>query len=971
MRTQAVASRVCALLLGAALATSATSAVAQQAPGGAGDAQRVRILGQMTQQDQQAPANQAWLVPWMRNASRLFQRSLDGLACQALFSLGTETLFNAAVGPRPGAAPRAVFILGDGNPQLEPYANFYVFPANTWERAMPSAERNTAWHELQHGLLTDGGLGVAAAPFAASIDDRTDADDQHPFIEGVGLRGAQAYGELLAFEEAVRRADRLETQWLSEGRDPSDYALQRQAWADAHQRFSEFQVRMRRVANIDAALMAQYRALSGIWFSTTEQVAEFYRNGGLKRTERGEVLPLRPPRWVFSPELFLMPVQLTFTDADRRDLEEPGAMARAPFDVKSGVFRQSILVRVRARGSALRLNATAGRAATAQVIGTVRRGQLRIRIVEDEPLVGMAISQGAGATVDGQVAPGGPSTHLFTIDLSRPDPMPVRITFVRRQLSLLKAPTAYHVAFEYTDAAADRLYDASSAQLTFTVDARGPAAGAAGNAGVSGSASGTGATGPTASGTASTAPAAPASADARVLGSPAEIAARKPNGIMMTWAALPDGMVAQKGSMYDPDKPVLPSAHTMELNSGPSVWFEEGKVRGGNQWFVLEIYSRTRTQNFTSLQNFIDETDPPGRSKYGRGFTHRETTVAGFRTFESTMNRWTEYGGQHHLCIEVDPQRHIYIWLLTDQKWWSQKDPNGPVYIDHYARFVNGMKFKVPLGAALALSRAVEKPVPKALTDAVIENNEIVDRAPPPPAEPTRRRRGGGAATTPAAAGGTSTAGTGSTTAQGNAPAGSGSGATGGNSGAGAGAGAGAAGSTTAAPGGANAPPNAPPNTPPSAPPSAPKSGTAAGPPATPYEAAADASGVLNGRGVLEFGGGAPVVVLNNDSRAHWTRCVITAPGKRTRDIGTLPAQTGRDYPLNTFKGDANAASLTTEAQLQCAEGRLRIPADLSTVNLDTLTAALDRAAKNAQGDAMKAVDKVKSALGGLFRKKP
>lgn len=124
MRSQGVASRACALLLGATLATLATSAGAQQAPGGAGDAQRLRILGQMTQQDQQAPANQDWLVSWMRNASRLYQRSLDGLACQSLFSLGTESMFNAAVGPRPGAGPRAVFVTGDGNPQLEPNANF-------------------------------------------------------------------------------------------------------------------------------------------------------------------------------------------------------------------------------------------------------------------------------------------------------------------------------------------------------------------------------------------------------------------------------------------------------------------------------------------------------------------------------------------------------------------------------------------------------------------------------------------------------------------------------------------------------------------------------------------------------------------------------------------------------------------------------------------------------------------------------
>ena len=128
---------------------------------------------------------------------------------------------------------------------------------------------------------------------------------------------------------------------------------------------------------------------------------------------------------------------------------------------------------------------------------------------------------------------------------------------------------------------------------------------------------------------------------------------------------------------------------------------------------------------------------------------------------------------------------------------------------------------------------------------------------------------------------------------------------------------------------------------------------------------------MLNGRGALAFTGGAAVIVLANDSRAHWTQCVITAPGKRTLAIGTVPAQTGRNHALSTFTGDPKAPALTTSARLQCAEGRLSMAADLSNVTMDTLTAALDRAARNAQDDAKKAADKVKNALGGLFKRKP
>ena len=109
--------------------------------------------------------------------------------------------------------------------------------------------------------------------------------------------------------------------------------------------------------------------------------------------------------------------------------------------------------------------------------------------------------------------------------------------------------------------------------------------------------------------------------------------------------------------------------------------------------------------------------------------------------------------------------------------------------------------------------------------------------------------------------------------------------------------------------------------------------------------------------------------MLNNDSRAHWTRCKITAPGKRTLDIGTLPALTGRDYPLASFKSDANASVLVSEALLQCLEGRLPIPANLSNVSGDSLAAALERAAKDVQDQAKQAADKVKNAFGGLFKK--
>lgn len=65
-------------------------------------------------------------------------------------------------------------------------------------------------------------------------------------------------------------------------------------------------------------------------------------------------------------------------------------------------------------------------------------------------------------------------------------------------------------------------------------------------------------------------------------------------------------------------------------------------------------------------------------------------------------------------------------------------------------------------------------------------------------------------------------------------------------------------------------------------------------------------------------------VSLTNYSSIHWTRCVVTIPGKRSATIGTLPAKTGRDYPLASFKNDTGAADLQGEALVQCREGSLR-----------------------------------------------
>lgn len=90
----------------------------------------------------------------------------------------------------------------------------------------------------------------------------------------------------------------------------------------------------------------------------------------------------------------------------------------------------------------------------------------------------------------------------------------------------------------------------------------------------------------------------------------------------------------------------------------------------------------------------------------------------------------------------------------------------------------------------------------------------------------------------------------------------------------------------------------------------------------------------LTGRGDLLARAGQSIVSLTNDSRAVWTKCTISIPGKRSHKLGSLPAGTGRDYAVALFKPDASAPDLQGEALVQCAQGSLRFPADVGALPL-------------------------------------
>jgi hypothetical protein len=314
----------------------------------------------MSREQQLAEPNQRFLQSFVGRGALVYRQRLDGLACSHLFSMGDEVLFAGAVGNTDGSEHNLVFLEGTGAPaHLD--GGPYRLPADTWRSLWPlGPDLNTFWHEVNHALLDAAGLEIAEAPYAASLDNPsegagmrgrtalTSVDGHHPFIEGVGQRGSEAYGLLFAFEEAVRRADLTESEYLAEG-CAIDHAVERQLWGEAHHRFSAFLKAMKRVANMPPEALGAYRQATGVFYSTAEQVAEFYRPGGMKRLQRGEALGIRPPAWVFFPDLMRMPVQIVLRDAEGRDLEQPGVASTAKFEIKDGAYRQELRVEVRAR----------------------------------------------------------------------------------------------------------------------------------------------------------------------------------------------------------------------------------------------------------------------------------------------------------------------------------------------------------------------------------------------------------------------------------------------------------------------------------------------------------------------------------------------------------------------------------------------------------------------------------------------
>lgn len=400
-------------------------------PARADDVQdRLRVLATKSRDQQRDPIEQGFLQGLFLKGAMAYRNSLSGLACQKLFSLGDPARFRAALGNSDGSDHNLVFLEGkkaprhlDGGP--------YIMPVDTADAYYPlGPSLNTYWHEVNHSLLDSAGLSASTSTYSSSMDDSADEDDHHPFIEGVGHRGVEAYEALEPFERAAiaasKAAEKAGTGLTAE--------REREIWAETAQLFVRFREKFARVADMPADVLARYRAATGVFFSPVEDVVDFYRGGGLVRPDG---VAVRPPDWVFGEDRLREPVALKVTGSGGREVK--------------GAWVAEREIQVRARVTML-----------------VKRGTLTVALDEDERLVGLRLTQGPdNRPVEGIPVPGGRSTHRFQVDLAGKDPQPLRLTFSYGDLSQREDDRPYHVRLAYVDAGPKALYNTSEEVVAF------------------------------------------------------------------------------------------------------------------------------------------------------------------------------------------------------------------------------------------------------------------------------------------------------------------------------------------------------------------------------------------------------------------------------------------------------------------------------------------------------------------------
>ena len=372
--------------------------------------------GKMTRDQQRDPSMQRGLRKVFLQAIELYCHHLDKLACQSLFSVGNPERFRTALVNVDGVQidRNVIYVEGKGAPQHLDNGPF-ILPLDFWQAYLPlNPNSSTLWHEAQHELLAQAGM--AGALYSQ--------DSHHDLIEGIGERGAEAFGLLLPFENEIRKAA-AETQGKT-----LTLEQERAYWGSAQALWRKFALGAQHIRRVGSAgtSVEHYRDITGIYYGSANEVQGFYQSGGLKLSDGSAV---RPPAWVFDTPGYLP------ADID---------VIASPPVIKGTSYECSVGVTIKANTK------------------LVKQGKLRIKLETEDNQCGLRVSQDNVGTVPGLAGPGGPSTRLFDIDISKGQP--ITVTFSHLRTDKLQA-VEYPITLSYTDPGADRQFSDTQREYVF------------------------------------------------------------------------------------------------------------------------------------------------------------------------------------------------------------------------------------------------------------------------------------------------------------------------------------------------------------------------------------------------------------------------------------------------------------------------------------------------------------------------
>lgn len=273
----------------------------------------------LSERDQARQAVQARIHQWFLEQIEAYRTSLTAYQVGRRAKLGPvawppDPVYQTVLGAPTGTGPARVIWRNEPNlsPQKQPGGDFR-YPAD--RVAVYFGETQTAWHEMQHGLMEAQDFTLPSMdPFRRYLDQQQDNEPHHVFIEGLGQNTVKWLTRLgKTFEPAVSQAAAREHEYVNVRGMQVNYELQRQIWTAAHFVWVQAYNDARKMAPLTPALRDRYRQTTGVDLPTYEDVIQFYM-GALRSKFEAAVpvdgkgtlatVPIAVPRWVMTvPDL--------------------------------------------------------------------------------------------------------------------------------------------------------------------------------------------------------------------------------------------------------------------------------------------------------------------------------------------------------------------------------------------------------------------------------------------------------------------------------------------------------------------------------------------------------------------------------------------------------------------------------------------------------------------------------------------